>query len=269
MFNQDDVLKSEDSTIIYSEAQSEAESNKVIQAPQNDAEEPENKETHDQQSNNKSIDSHWDIISSLSNQPQPKPNFETHDKELSSNRQYNCSHRQRHPMGTYKTMNNGLVAAVVFNNKEQDDKELENIHEDPDDPYNLPSDIALIGYASRDPKTLDKALGGLNAKEWQEALDYKTSQLKKHGTWVVQDLPLGQTAIPCSKVVRVKRGPDSEVQSYRVRIVARGHRQVEGINYTGTFLAAAKMPTICVVLMNAAHQDWEMEHIGIKSVYLQ
>ena len=32
-----------DSTIIYGEAQSEGGSNKVIQAPQNDAEEPENK----------------------------------------------------------------------------------------------------------------------------------------------------------------------------------------------------------------------------------
>ena len=79
---------------------------------------------------------------------------------------------------------------------------------------------------------------------------------------------MGQTAIPCSEVVRVKRGPNGEVQSYRVRIVARGHRQVKGINYTKTFLAAAKMPTVHVVLANAAHQDWEIEHVDIKSVYL-
>ena len=152
-------------------------------------------------------------------------------------------------MDTHKTMNDGLVAAIVFDNKEQDNKEPENTHKDPDDHYNLPPDIALIGYASRDPKMLDEALHGLNAKEWQEALDHKISQLERHGTWVVQDLPLGQTAIPCSEVVRVKRGPNGKVQSYRVRIVARGHRQVEGVNYTKTLLAAAKMPTICVVLL--------------------
>ena len=60
----------------------------------------------------------------------------------------------------------------------------------------------------------------------------------------LEDLPTGQTAIPCSEVVRVKRGPDGKVQSYRVRIVARGHRQVEGVNYTETFSATAKMPMV-------------------------
>ena len=81
-------------------------------------------------------------------------------------------------------------------------------------------------------------------------------------------LPAGYTVIPCSEVMKVKRGLNGEVQSYRVRIVAGGHRQVEGINYTETFSAAAKMPTVCVVLPNAAHQDWEIEHVDMKSAYL-
>jgi hypothetical protein len=74
--------------------------------------------------------------------------------------------------------------------------------------------------------------------------------------------------IPCSEITRVKRGPNGKIQSYRVRIVAGGHKQIEGVNYTETFLATAKMPTICIVLANAAHQDWEIEHIGVKSTYL-
>ena len=115
---------------------------------------------------------------------------------------------------------------------------------------------------------LDKALWGPNTKEWQEALNYKICQLEKLGTWEVVDLPCGHTAIPCSEVVKVKHRPNSRVQSYRVRIVAGGHRQVKGVNYTKTFLAAAKMPTICTVLANAAHQDWEIEHIDVKSAYL-
>ena len=82
------------------------------------------------------------------------------------------------------------------------------------------------------------------------------------------DLPPGQMAIPCSEVVRVKRGPDGKVQSYRVRIVAGSHRQVGGVNYTKMFSAAAKMPMVQVVLANAAHQDWEMEHVDVKSAYL-
>jgi len=50
--------------------------------------------------------------------------------------------------------------------------------------------------------------------------------------------------------------------------VAGGHRQVEGLNYTETFSAAVKMPTVRVVLANAAEQDWEIEHVDVKSAYL-
>ena len=94
------------------------------------------------------------------------------------------------------------------------------------------------------------------------------NQLQKFGTWVIEDLPKGQTAIPCSEVLQVKQGPGGEVQSYRVRIMAGGHRQVEGVNYTETFSVAAKMPTVRTVLANASHQDWEIEHVDVKSAYL-
>ena len=129
-------------------------------------------------------------------------------------------------------------------------------------------DLALMSYSHLDPKMLDKALHSPNAKEWQEALQYEICQLEKLETWVVEDLPQGQTATPCSEVTRVKQGPTSKIQSYRVRIVAGGHKQVEGVNYTEIFSAAAKMPTVWVVLANAAHQNWEIKHIDIKSAYL-
>ena len=94
-----------------------------------------------------------------------------------------------------------------------------------------------------DPKTLDEALRCPDTKHWQEALEYKIGQLEKLETWDIVDLPQGHTAIPCSEVIKVKHGPNGEILSYQVRIVAGGHRQIKGINYTETFSAAAKMPT--------------------------
>ena len=84
----------------------------------------------------------------------------------------------------------------------------------------------------------------------------------------MEDLLKEHTPIPCSEVLKVKRGPNGEIQSYHVQIVAGGHRQVEGVNYSETFSAAAKMPTVCAVLANAAEQDWEIEHVDVKSAYL-
>ena len=98
-------------------------------------------------------------------------------------------------------MNEGLVAAVVLDNQVEKKIVLEDVVDNPDYPCYLPPDIALVSYANGDPRTLDKALHVPNAKEWQEALDYEISQLEKLGMWVVEDLPLGHVAIPCSKVL--------------------------------------------------------------------
>jgi len=40
------------------------------------------------------------------------------------------------------------------------------------------------------------------------------------------------------------------------------------MSYTETFSAAAKMPAVRVVLANTAEQDWEIEHVDVKSAYL-
>ena len=132
----------------------------------------------------------------------------------------------------------------------------------------LPPNFVLIGTLGTEPKSLNDALSGPHAKEWQTMLDYKIGQLEKLGTWVIEDLLKGHNAILCSAVLKEKHGPDGEITSYQVCIVTGGHRQVEGVNYSKTFSSAAKMPTLRVILVNAATQDWEIEHVDIKSAYL-
>ena len=259
VFNREDVHTPDDSAIIHGVVQSEGEKEKVIQSPINNAEnvkEPENEGI--------------EPAKPIENAPKPEgtsntiPFPSTDDQDVKPDseedpREYGRGQRPRPPQGTFK----GLVAAMA-----SPDDDAEATDESSELPYDLPPDVALIGHFGSDPTTLDEAMRGPNVNEWQKALEYEISQLEKLGTWVVEDLPPGQSAIPCTGVTRVKRGPDGEVQSYRVRIVAGGHRQVEGVNYTETFSAAAKMPTVRVVLANAAHQDWEIEHVDVKSAYL-
>ena len=132
----------------------------------------------------------------------------------------------------------------------------------------LSPDFALVRSIGSDLKMLDEALQGPDAKHWQEVLDYEIGQLEELQTWEIVDPHQGHKAIPCSEVIKVKHGPNGETLSYWVRIVAGGHRHIKGINYTETFSAMAKMPMVHVILANAAHQNWEIEHIDVKSAYL-
>ena len=88
------------------------------------------------------------------------------------------------------------------------------------------------------------------------------------GAWEVVDLPEWETAIPYQIVFKEKLDGEGKIKTYWVWIVTGGHKQVEGKSYSEMFAAAAKLPLIRVVLGHAAHQDWEINHVNIKSAYL-
>jgi hypothetical protein len=267
IFNENDVQISDESVSISSGALSEGEmeGRKIIQSTTNSAEDPNKSREDDDQPEKEKLDEQEDSNPENTIPFPTEPDITDKDTPDEDQQIYGRGRRQRKPQGAYREMEESLDALVTY-------------FEDPDDenqPFGSQEEHDCIKYESvlvathpSDPKTLDEGLRGPDGKHWEKALQYEISQLEKLGTWTVEDLPAGQTAIPCSEVIRVKRGPDAKVQSYRVRIVAGGHRQVEGINYTETFSAAAKMPTVRAVLANAAHQNWEIEHVDVKSAYL-
>ena len=243
IFNKNDVWN-EDGVVPgpgpLSEGENEAE--KVIQYPEisnDNSEKPD--EQHNNAEKDKSEDNQQHKTNSVPFLQDPAVN-DPEDEPPQLQGRPQCTAR-------YQGNDQGMTAAAAIFDKEDVDKIFmegveSGVGEVSNYLYELPLDITALGHSNSDPKTFEEALHGPNAKEWQEALDYKINQLQKLGTWVVEDLPTGQTAIPCSEVVRVKRGLDGKVQNYRVQIVAGGDRQVGGVNYTETFSATAKMPTV-------------------------
>ena len=267
VFNDKDVQEKGNQTIILG-VQSEGEKDKIIQHPENINEAKNQTEKLDEPQDNEQEESSKTsnpVPLTPDHDPQVEPESESEELQ-----QYGRGHRKRMPKGAYRAINEGLTAAIALSENGQDlDCSLLNYNDNSETlSSSYPPDFALVGNIGDNPRLLDEALRGPDAKRWQEALDYEIGQLEKLDTWDVVDLPSGHNAIPCSEVLKVKRGPDGNVTSYRVRIVAGGHKQVKGINYTITFSAAAKMPTVRVILANTAHQNWKIEHVDIKSAYL-
>jgi hypothetical protein len=167
-----------------------------------------------------------------------------------------------------KNINKNLFANCI---KIESEGELENdlgIVLDGEDLYGLPQEYRLAGAFGYEPKTLCEALDTPKAKEWQAAHNYEVNQLQKLKTWEIVDLPKGQYTIPHLEVFHEKRGPSGNIETYRARIVAGGHKQILNINYTEMFSAAAKMPSIRVILAYTAQENWELHQVDIKSAYL-
>jgi hypothetical protein len=158
--------------------------------------------------------------------------------------------RMRPPVGYYKALNEGELASIAAADEE---------------------DISLTHWAlaTAEPEpTLQQALNGPDAVEWQEAIDYEISQLEKLGAWEVVDPPPRANIIPCHYVLATKRGPTGEKLKLRARLVANGQRQQHGLDYSETFAPTSNMSTIRTVLAMAAQNDWEIHQVDIKSAYL-
>ena len=186
VFNQDNILSADGTHVIPGETQSEGETEKINEAPQNNAknaEIPEEKQPANQSNKENISEPHSSpkssntILFPSTKNPPVEPN-QTPNDEME---QLSCSQRTRHQKGHYKTLNEGLVTAVTAFVEEVDDyaeiQSAKHPEQQSKDHYKLPPNIALIRYSATDPKTLDEALQGPNAKEWQEALEYGISQL--------------------------------------------------------------------------------------------
>ena len=102
----------------------------------------------------------------------------------------------------------------------------------------------LSSSIGSEPKMLDEAFNSPKANEWRATYKYELNQLKLMGAWEVVDLPEGEKVIPYQIVFKEKLDSEGKIQTYRVQIVAGGHKQIARKSYDEMFAAAAKVPLI-------------------------
>jgi histone deacetylase 1/2 len=68
--------------------------------------------------------------------------------------------------------------------------------------------------------------------------------------------------------VGIKRHPDSIVDQFKVRLVAKRFNQRLGVDYTKTFSPVIKLTTIHLILSLVLSNDWPLKQLNINNVFL-
>ncbi|KAI9181689.1 hypothetical protein LWI28_017555 [Acer negundo] len=105
-------------------------------------------------------------------------------------------------------------------------------------------------------------------KERYDAMDEEIKALEKHKTWELVDLPDNKEVVGLKWVYKTKYRFDGSIKKYKVRLVAKGYMQREGIDFEETFAPAARFDTIRTVLALATHNKWCVYQFDVKSAFL-
>lgn len=99
-------------------------------------------------------------------------------------------------------------------------------------------------------------------------MDAEFSALQQNKTWHMVHPRPGLHIIDCKWVFKIKRKADGSVDRYEARLVAKGFRQREGIDYDDTFSQVVKTTTIRVLLSLAVTNGWSLRQINIQNAFL-
>ena len=90
-----------------------------------------------------------------------------------------------------------------------------------------------------EPTNYEEAMMSPDSAKWLEAMQ---SDLPK--VWTLIDLPKDQRAIEIKWIFKRKTYADSSVTIYKARIVAKGFRQVQGVDYDESFSLVSMLKSV-------------------------
>ncbi|KAG8488772.1 hypothetical protein CXB51_016789 [Gossypium anomalum] len=93
--------------------------------------------------------------------------------------------------------------------------------------------------------------------------------LYKNKTWDLVKLPKGKKVVRCKWVFKQKEGtPGVEKPKYKIRLVAKGYRQIPGVGFTDVFSPVVKHSSIRALLGIVAMHDLELKQLDVKTTFL-
>lgn len=119
-----------------------------------------------------------------------------------------------------------------------------------------------------EPANYDLAMKSDQKEKWIEAMKDEMQSMKESGTWKLVDLPEGRKAIGCKWIYKLKTNIDGSIQRFEARLVVQGFSQKYGMDYDEVFAPVVRQATIRTLLSVAAGRKLCVEHLDVKTAFL-
>ena len=93
------------------------------------------------------------------------------------------------------------------------------------------------------------------------------ASITENRMWSLKDMALGHRVIGLKWVFKLKRNEKREVVKHKTRLVAKGYVQKQVVDFEEVFAPVARLESVRLLLVIAAHHSWEVHHMDMKSAF--
>jgi hypothetical protein len=86
----------------------------------------------------------------------------------------------------------------------------------------------------------------------------------KNDMWEVMPRPKGKSLVTSRWLYKIKYVANGIFEKHKVRFVARGFSQVEGIDYDETFTPFSRYTSIMSIMAIAVEMGWKIHQMDVK-----
>ena len=116
-----------------------------------------------------------------------------------------------------------------------------------------------------EPKNVAMAL---NEPSWVDAMHEELNQFQKLKVWQLVELPKWKKSLDTRWVFRNKQDDSGVIVRNKARLVVRGFRQIEGLDYTEVYAPVARLEAIRIFLAYASHMGFTVYQMDVKTAFL-
>nr|GEW62952.1 hypothetical protein [Tanacetum cinerariifolium] len=115
------------------------------------------------------------------------------------------------------------------------------------------------------PKNVKEAMTG---PTWIDSMQEELLQFKRLDVWVLVPTPDNILPLTLKWLFKNKHDEEQMVIQNKSRLVVRGYRQEEGIDFEESFAPVARMEAIRIFLTYAAHKSFTVFQMDVKTAFL-
>ncbi|PWA98998.1 hypothetical protein CTI12_AA013410 [Artemisia annua] len=118
------------------------------------------------------------------------------------------------------------------------------------------------------PTSYREAVTSSEGPQWKEAIKSEIDSILQNHTWELVDLPPGCKPLGYKWIFKKKMKADGTIDKYKARLVIKGFRQREGLDYFDTYLPVTRITSIRMILAIAALRNLEVHQMDVKTAFL-